>query len=162
MAIVTYSARTALIQYLLSCPIHLGIGTGSSNWGSTPDPPDYEATSLIDEKGRKKLTRYFFVNEDDNGDISMPGGRKYKQSAVPTRQLYCHFVFDYGEGVADAIREVGIFINTKIKDGLPNSQTFFTPDQIKDIGTLVMLEHLETADTFTPTKKGGYETILTI
>ena len=78
MAIVTYSARTALINYLLSCPIHLGIGTGSSNWGSTPDPPDYEATKLINEKGRKKLTRYFFVNEDDNGDIRMPGGRKYK------------------------------------------------------------------------------------
>lgn len=71
-------------------------------------------------------------------------------------------MFDYGEGLADAIREVGVFIDTQVKAGLPEKQTFFTPDQIEDPGTLILLEHLEIVDTFTPNKKGSYGTILTL
>ncbi len=162
MAVLTYSARTALAQYLLSRPIHLAIGAGSKDWGTVPESPDYEATSLISEIGRKKLTRAFFVNEDDDGEIDMPGGRRYTYSETPTRQVYLHFMFDYGEGIAESIREVGVFIDTEAKSGIPTNQTFLTPEQIAKSGTLILLEHLETADTFTPNKKGSYGTILTI
>ena len=164
MAILTFSGRAAIIQYIMSCPIHLAIGSGDATWGSVPDPPDYQATGLINEIGRKKLTQAFFVNEDDNGDILMPGGRCYSQSATPTRHLFIRFMFNYGEGVNTLIREVGIFINTQVKAGLPVTQTFFTPDQLADKGTLLMLENInsEDADYLSPKKMGGYRTILTI
>ena len=164
MAILTFSGRAAIIQYLQSCPLYLAIGKGSPSWGAIPDPPDYDATRLIDEIGRKKLTQAFFVNEDDNGEIQMPGGRNYSQSQTPTRHLFVRFLFNYGEGVNALIREVGIFINTKVKAGLPASQTFFTPDQIADTGTLLLLEHIDSndADNLSPKKMGGYRTVITI
>ena len=162
MAILTYTARIALVEYLFARPIHLAIGKGLEAWDAKPAPPDYEATGLVHELGRKKLTRAFFVNEDDNGEIDMPGGMRYSYSENPTRQLFLHFMFNFGEGIQETIREVGVFINTKTKSGLPENQTYFTPDQITEKGRLIMLEHLETSDTFTPSKKGSYGTILTI
>ena len=164
MAILTFSGRAAIIQYLQSCPLFLAIGRGNPNWGSVPDPPDYEANKLIDEVGRKKLTQAFFVNENDNGEIQMPGGRNYSQSVALTRHLFVRFLFNYGEGVNTLIREVGIFINTKVKAGLPATQTFFTPDQLADPGTLLLLENIDKndADNLSPKKMGGYRTVITI
>ena len=164
MAILTFSGRAAINQFLQSCPLFLAIGRGAPNWGSVPDPPDYEANKLIDEVGRKKLTQAFFVNEDDNGDIQMPGGRNYSLSETPTRHLFVRFLFNYGEGVNALIREVGIFINTKVKSGLPATQTFFTPEQLDNPGTLLMLENIDKndADNLSPKKMGGYRTVITI
>lgn len=164
MAILTFSGRAAIVDYLRTCPLFLAIGTGHPNWGSVPDPPDYDATGLINEIGRKKLTQAFFVNEDDNGEIEMPGGRHYSQSAIPTRHLFVRFLFGYGEGVNATIREVGIFINSTTKSGLPATQTFFTPDQIQEQGSLLLLEHIDSsdADNLSPKKMGGYRTVITI
>ena len=72
------------------------------------------------------------------------------------------FLFDYGEGLSSSIREIGIFIDTEIKEGLPETQTYFTPEEIENPGTLILLEHLESVDTFTPSKKGSYGTIFTL
>ena len=99
MAVLTYEARTDWAKHLLNSSLHLAIGTGDPTWGDVPEPPSYEAKSLINEIGRKKLSRGFFVNEDDNGEISMPGGRKYKHSETPTRNIYLSFAFNYGEGI---------------------------------------------------------------
>ena len=162
MAVLTYSARASLAKYILSRQLFLAIGTGDENWGEIPDAPDYEATTLINEIGRKKLTRAFFVKEDENGEIDMPGGRRYSYSESQTRQIYLQFMFDYGEGLANSIREIGVFMDSEVNANLPETQTFFTPEQIVNQGTLILLEHLETPDTFTPNKKGSYGTILTI
>ncbi len=162
MAVLTYSARTLWASYIKSRNLYLAIGTGDETWEEIPPSPDYEATGLINEIGRKKIARAFFVNEDENGEIDMPGGRRYSYSDTPTRQLYLHFLFDYGEGLSTSIREIGIFIDTEIKAGLPETQTYFLPEEIENPGTLILIENLETADTFTPNKKGSYGTILTI
>ena len=170
MAVLTFLARVAWAKYLLSRPLFLAIGKGQDSWDTTPKEADYEATALVKEIGRKKLTRSFFVNEDDDGDIDMPGGRKYSYSETPTRHIYLSCMFNYGEGVAEPIREVplgaccatGVFIDTQIKAGLPSTQSYFTPDQIQNPGSLILLEHLETAEMFTPKKKGFYGTILTL
>ncbi|MBQ3448119.1 MAG: hypothetical protein IJG37_10790, partial [Synergistaceae bacterium] len=77
MAALTYTARIAWAKYILSRPLFLAIGSGESSWDTTPKEVDYEATALTHEIGRKKLTRSFFVNEDDNGEIDLPGGRFY-------------------------------------------------------------------------------------
>ena len=52
MSILTFSARCAFLQYVLSCPLHVAVGTGSSDWGDVPPDPEYEATALVNEKGR--------------------------------------------------------------------------------------------------------------
>ena len=85
MAILTYSARTLLAKYLISHPLYLAIGKGKKSWDTDPEAPDYEDTELLSVIGYKKLTRSFFVNEDDNGEIDLPGGRYYSASEVPTR-----------------------------------------------------------------------------
>ena len=162
MAVLTYSARTVLAQYILSRKLYLAIGTGKESWDTKLEPPEYEATKLINEVGRKFITRSFFVVEDDHGEIDMPNGRRFSFSETPTRFIYLHFMFSYGEGISVPIREVGVFMDTKIKSGLPESQTYFTPDQIQSPGTLLALEQLEIADKFTPNKKGSYGTVLTI
>ena len=162
MAILTYSARIAWARYLLSRDLYLAIGRGKSSWDTEPEAIDYNATALINEVGRKKMTRSFFVVEDDNGIYEMPSGRKYAYSGTPTRQIYLNCEFNYGEGVAAPVREVGVFVDTEIRSGLPETQTYFTPDQIKNVGNLILLEHLDTPETFTPTKKGSYGTILII
>ena len=162
MAVLTYSARTILAQYILSKKLHLAIGTGKESWDTKLEPPEYEATALIHEVGRKSLTRSFFVNEDDHGEIDMPNGRRFSYSESPTRFIYLHFMFNYGEGIAVPIREVGVFADTRVKAGLPETQSYFTPDQIQSPGTLIALENLDTADVFTSNKKGSYGTVLTI
>ncbi len=165
MAILTYLGRTAFLQYIITCPIYLAIGEGISSWGNVPDAPDYEADGLINVFGYKKLTRAFFVNEDDDGNIDMPGGKKYQQSDTPTRELYMHFAFPYGEGTTEKlVREVGVFINTRTLGGLPSKQTYFTPEEIGNKGTLIILDHInaDDANKFSPKHKGAYETILTL
>lgn len=162
MAILTYSARTLLAKFLVTRPLYLAIGRGKTSWDTTPEAPDYEDTDLISTIGYKKLTRSFFVNEDDNGEIDLPGGRFYSASETPTRHVCLEFQFKYGEAVDVEIREVGIFADTVITGGVPLNQTYFTPAQVVTKGTLITLEHLEAPDTFTPNKKGCYRTVLTI
>ncbi len=162
MAILTYSARILLAQYMMTHPLHLAIGTGKESWDEEVEPPEYDATRLINEVGRKKITRWLFVNEDDDGEIHLPGKRHYSYSEIPTRHVYMEFDFDYEEGIDVAIREVGVFADTQVKSGLPASQTYFTPDQIVSKGTLITLEHLEVADRFTPNRRGIYGTVLSI
>ena len=162
MAILTYSARTLLAKFLVTRPLYLAIGKGKTSWDTTPEAPDYEDTDLVSVIGYKKLTRSFFVNEDDNGEIDLPGGRFYSASETPTRHVCLEFQFKYGEAVDVEIREVGIFADTVITGGLPSNQTYFSPSQVVTKGTLITLEHLEAPDTFTPNKKGCYRTVLTI
>lgn len=162
MAILTYSGRTLFAEFLVTRPLYLAIGKGKTSWDTTPEAPDYEDTDLVSVIGYKKLTRSFFVNEDDNGEIDLPGGRFYSASETPTRHVCLEFQFKYGEAVDVEIREVGIFADTVITGGLPSNQTYFTPSQVVTKGTLITLEHLEAPDTFTPNKKGCYRTVLTI
>ena len=162
MAILTFSARTLLAKYLITHPLYLAIGKGKTSWDTDPEAPDYEDTDLLSVIGYKKLTRSFFENEDDNGEIDLPGGRFYSASEIPTRHVCLEFQFKYGEAVNTEIREVGIFADTVITSGLPAGQTYFTPAQVTSKGTLITLEHLEAPDTFTHNKKGCYRTVLTI
>ena len=165
MAILTYSGRTFLAQSLLTHPIYLAIGKGKSSWETSPETPEYEDTELLNVVGYKKLTRSLFVNEDAHGEIRMPVKRFYSVSETPTREVYLEFQFEYDdvEELADVdIWEVGVFADTVPVSGLPSTQTYFTPSQIANKGMLITLEHLDKADSFTPSRAGLYKTVLTI
>lgn len=160
MSIFTHAGRAALAEIVLSRPIHLALGLGEDSWGTPPPAPDYDVVALKREIGRKKLFRGLFVHPDDHGTLILPGDRKYSISDTPTRHLYLQFLFDYNEGAGGAIRELGLFLNTKAKADLPPTQTFFRPEELENGGTLLLLEHLENPDTYNPQKKGEYETVL--
>ena len=115
MSIFTHAGRAALAEIVLSRPIHLALGLGEDSWGAPPPAPDYDVTTLRREIGRKKLFRGLFVHPDDHGTLILPGDRKYSISDTPTRHLYLQFLFDYNEGAGGAIRELGLFLNTKAK-----------------------------------------------
>ena len=160
MSIFTHAGRAALAEMVLSRPIHLALGLGEDSWGTPPPAPDYDVIALRREIGRKKLFRGLFVHPDDHGVLILPGDRKYSISDTPTRHLYLQFIFDYNEGSGGAIRELGLFLNTKAKADLPPTQAFFRPEELENGGTLLLLEHLENPDTHNPQKKGEYETVL--
>ncbi len=160
MSIFTHAGRAALAEIVLSRPIHLALGLGEDGWGTPPPAPDYDVIALRREIGRKKLFRGLFVHPDDHGTLILPGDRKYSISDTPTRHLYLQFIFDYNEGAGGAIRELGLFLNTKARADLPPTQTFFRPEELENGGTLLLLEHLENPDTYNPQKKGEYETVL--
>ena len=162
MAIMTLAARVKIAQQLFEMPLHMALGLGGEGWGEAPPMPEYEATALVREIGRKSVFRKFYVEEDDAGEIVLPGERRFATSLTPTRHIYVQFLFDYGEGVGGAIRELGLFAGTVPKAGLPEGQMFFTPQDIADPGTLITLERPDTPDTFTPQKKGTYEEVITI
>jgi len=162
MAIMTLAARVELARQLFEMPLHMALGLGGEGWGETAPAVDYGATALVREIGRKAVFRKFYVTEDDAGELILPGDRRFTTSLTPTRHIYVQFMFDYGEGVGGAIREMGLFAGTVPKAGLPEHQTYFTPEELDDAGTLITLEHPDTPDTFTPQKKGTYEEVITI
>ena len=160
MSIFTHAGREALAEMVLSRPIHLALGLGEDGWGTPPPVPDYDVVALRREIGRKKLFRGLFVYPDDHGVLVLPDDRKYSISDTPTRHLYLQFLFDYNEGSGGAIRELGLFLNTQPRADLPPTQTFFRPDELENVGTLLLVEHLEHPDTYNPQKKGEYEIVL--
>lgn len=159
MAIYVNRGRAVLAELVLSRPLHLAIGTGDWADGEVP-PPDHEATGLRNEIGRKALLRGIFVYPDDEGPFELPGDRHYSASETPTRHLHLTFQFGYNEGVNTEVREIGIFVGTKIKPNLPANRRFFIPGDLDDPGQLLFLEYLPEAGRFNPQIKGGYETVL--
>lgn len=162
MSIVTTVGRAALAELVIACPTHLALGLGGDSWANETPALDYETRALVNEIGRKSAFRKFYVLPDDGGNIVLPDKKKYRTSETPTRHIYYQFMFDYGDGVGGAIREIGLFLNTQVKDGLPASQTWFTREQLKEPGTLLILEYPDDPDTFNPQKKGMYESVLTL
>lgn len=71
MAVLTNSARVFLAQSILSRPIYLAIGS-AYDWGITPEAVDYQAVSLINEIGRKKLTRAFSSKRTRTARLTCP------------------------------------------------------------------------------------------
>lgn len=144
MGIITDSGAAAVAKAIRDQSIHLAWGTGGEEWtGNTPQEDERRLT-LTNEVGRKALLRSLFVLPADDGEITVSEHGRFAISVVPTPHLYVEFVFDFQDGSGENIREYGIFIGSRVKAGLPPGQSYFTPAEIEDPGTLIMLEHDET------------------
>lgn len=143
MGIITDSGRAAVAEAISLRPLFLAWGTGESNWETNRPAEDELKTALVNEVGRKALFRSLFVYPDDEGELVVSEESRYAISATPTKYLYVEFEFDFRDGAGESIREIGVFMGGKLKTGLPPGQSYFTPDQIVDPGTLLMLEHRE-------------------
>lgn len=84
-------------------------------------------------------TNVGFAQPDPDGDIMAPSGR-YTLSATPTRYLYLRFPFAFADAASETLRECGVFLDTELVPGLPESQRYFEPADVADQGTLVVLE----------------------
>lgn len=138
---MTDSGAAAVAKAIREQPIHLAWGTGGANWENETPPEDERSVALSNEVGRKALFRSLFVYPDDDGEITVSQHGRFSVSVDPTPHLYLEFEFDFHDGAGKNIREYGIFIGGRTKEGLPPGQSYFTPAEVENPGTLIMLEH---------------------
>ena len=141
MAILTYSGRVAMAQSILIRPIHLAWGCGDPNWDTVfvPEPPS--ATGLISEVGRRSATFVEYLVADAGGALTL-GGERFSVSVDPTNILHMRFDFEFSEAAGVDIRELGIFVGTETRVGLPPGQAYFTPGEVTNPGVLLALERI--------------------
>ncbi|WP_265022334.1 MULTISPECIES: hypothetical protein [unclassified Wolbachia] len=106
---------------------------------STP-PELITSTKLLKEVGRRVVDEVLFCTGDENGELITPSGR-FKPSNVPTNNLYLKCTFDFTNAANQVIREIGVMVGTKIKEGLPEGQRYFEPKDVENPGILLVLEH---------------------
>lgn len=141
------AGRAETARLVSTQPIHIAWGTGKAAWDTTPEPEPTDDTALIAEVGRRAATEVGFVLPDDNGPIETPQGN-FKKSDVPTRWLYIRVLFAFDEASDKRIRELGIFVGTKTKAGLPAGQKYFKPDELEagGAGQLYLLDRSQRFD----------------
>ncbi len=141
MAILTSSGRAAVAASIRAMPLHLAWGAGLPAWDTVPEPEPVLAIALQSEIGRRELTQSLFCVPDAQGEIIVPSGR-FSVSAVPTNNLYLRFNFDFTDAAASDIREVGVFVGTEVKTGLPAGQKYVTLAELEEVGQLLALERI--------------------
>ncbi|WP_338405987.1 hypothetical protein [Wolbachia endosymbiont (group A) of Longitarsus flavicornis] len=106
---------------------------------STPPEP-ITSQKLLNELGRRTADEVLFCTGDENGELVTPSGR-FRSSNVPTNNLYLKFTFDFTDAANQVIRELGVMVGTKIKEGLPEGQRYFEPKDVENPGILLVLEY---------------------
>lgn len=141
MAILTNSGRAAVAAAVKSQTIHMAWGSGDAAWDDTPVPEPAEATALVNELGRRRITQALFCLPDPQGELVVPSGR-FTVSEAPTKYLYMRFSFDFSDAPASTIREVGIFTGTVVKDTVPAGQDYVVPSEVEHPGQMLALERI--------------------
>lgn len=140
MAILTTSGRIGIARSVKAQEVFLAWGTGDVSWGTTPPTEGLLAsTSLVNEVGRRICEHVEFCEPDAQGEIVTPTGR-FTATLTPTNNLHFEVLFDFEDAAELEIREFGLFTNTVVADGLPSGQKYFLPNQIEDIGSLLVVE----------------------
>lgn len=140
MPILTKSGRVVIAESIAVRPIHLAWGTGDGAW-MMPPPENADATTLINEVGRRVATEVAYVLPDEAGEIVLPNGT-FARSVTPTKNLYVRVAFEFNEAPSSVIREIALFSNTAVASGLPPGQQYFTPAQVSSPGRMLHLENI--------------------
>lgn len=157
MPALNASGRIALAELVFNSPLHLGWGLGDNAWTSPPDVTGNEAT-LQAEVGRRPASQVAFVVPDAAGVIDLPEG-KFSVSVAPTRHLYVRTDFQYQEANGYGIREIALFLNTRIQPGLPTGQSYFLPADVLDGGRLLYMRKYAPIYRF-PNTRERFEIVL--
>ncbi|MFV0423745.1 hypothetical protein [Oleidesulfovibrio sp.] len=151
---ITDIGKAAMAKAISERTLHYAWGTGEEEWDSDPNSKPFwkQRIALVNEVGRRTVTRVGFVLPDPDGDILVPTVQKdgtvqvvpYKMSEPgPTPYLYLQVNFGFEDAANLTIREVGIFMDTVTKEGLPPGQRYFTPGEIEAPGLLLAAECLD-------------------
>ena len=171
LATLTKSGRAAIALALSSRPIHLAWGSGSAEWDAEgADLPSLvNATQLTAELGRRTPATIGFVEPDESGDIVIPVSvgagdvqeARYRQvSPGPTPYLYVRTNYNFEDASNAVVREIGVFMDTKVREGLPGGQRYFKPDELESTGILVAAQIIKPAINRSPSVRQTIEFVL--
>ena len=111
------------------------------------------------------------MEPDDDGDIVIPvatgvGGEvqeaRYKSVTGPSPYLYVRTNYNFEDASNAVIREIGVFMDTVLKDGLPAGQRYFTLDDLDNPGLLVAAQIISPAINRSPSVRQTIEFVLPI
>ena len=123
-----------------------------------PTDTQYE-TGLIDEVGRRINVSKQYVYPHLSGEIYAGTGR-YAHSDTPTRFILYEFLFDNLDADGEPIREVGLFADTQIMEGLPSGQRYFLPNQVEQEGTVLFKTNLDGVITRLSAVREQFSTVI--
>lgn len=175
LATLTHTGRAAIALALSKRPLHLAWGSGDAAWDA-PDaaiPSLIDATALAHELGRRTPNKIGFVTPDEAGDIIIPvsaGAEGAVQEAryrlvadgSPTPFLYVQTHYNYADASNAVIREMGVFMDTELVDGLPEGQRYFTPAELKNPGLLLAAQIILPPINRSPSVRQTVEFVLPI
>ena len=173
LATLTKTGRAAIAKAILERSLHLAWGTGLEEWDSEEAtlPSLVDSTDLYNEVGRRLVTSKGFVEPDEQGGICVPVGRnpdgtveqaRYNQVEGPTPYIYIRVNFNFEDAATAVIREMGIFMDTVVKDDLPPGQLYFLPSEIEDKGMLLAAQIIEPSINRSPSVRQTVEFVLPI
>lgn len=144
MAILVESGRAAVAAAIKNQDIFLGWGSGLPGWDANPPAEDIKKVSLENPLGYRELTAAQFVvdSKASNPSIVVPQGQfDPSPNQVPTKYLYLKFAFGQNDAAQGTIRELGIFVGTKVSG--PGTQGYYLPSEVSSVGTLLVLEYID-------------------
>ena len=173
LATLTKTGRAAIAKAIASRPLHLAWGTGDPAWDeeNATLPSLISATGLAGEIGRREVASIGFVEPNVEGDIVIPHGlnpdgsvqtARYLQVEGPTPYLYLRILFDYENAANSVIREMGVFMDTKVLPELPPGQRYFTPAELADPGLLLAVQIIRPSINRSPSVRQSVEFVLPI
>ena len=173
LATLTKTGRAAIAKALADRPLHLAWGGGLAAWDAEGAelPSLVNATALVNELGRRTPATVGFVKPDDEGDIVIPvsvgaGGEvqdaRYRSVAGPSPYLYVRVNYNFEDASNAIIREIGVFMDTELKAGLPAGQRYFTPGDLANPGLLVAAQIVSPAINRSPSVRQTIEFVLPI
>ena len=176
LATLTNSGRAGMAEALAAMPLHFAWGSGDPAWDADPDQQHLKqslvnAVALNNELGRRAVTAVGYVTPDDDGEITIPVGRlpsgevevaRYTAVLEPTPYLYLRVNFDFADASDQIIREVSVFLNTKLKDDLPPGQKYFTPADLESPGRLLAIQRMDPSIARSPAVRQTFDFVLAI
>lgn len=123
--------------------------------------PPAEGTALLAEVGRRQAKTLEFVTLDPAGEIMTPDKLRWSISTTPTRHLCIHARFDFADAPDETIRELGVFIDTIAREGVPAAQPYLLPVEVADPGIAFLLDYLEPA-VRSSAARPGYTYVITL
>ncbi|EBA6160071.1 hypothetical protein BIW22_20880 [Salmonella enterica] len=151
MAILVESGRAAVATAILNQPIHLAWGSGDPAWDGSKPVESTGTTKMVKEIGRRTVTQTMYVTPSATGEIVVSQGR-FHESQAPTKYLYLRFTYDFLDAAQETIRELGIFVGTKIIAN-PAQIDYFQASEIADPGQLLVLELIDKLNRSQQTKQ---------
>ena len=85
MAIITESGRIAIARAIQNESVYLAWGSGDPDWDASSLTESLDAVGLHAEIGRRRASVVGYCVPDEEGDILVPDGSRFRQSAAPTK-----------------------------------------------------------------------------
>lgn len=156
----TWDTASGRITRVITGDISAGAEVKVAVTYGRPDPGS-AVVALIDELGRRVANTVEHVVPDAAGALQTADGNRWTISPVPTRHLYLSVLFEFAEESDQVIREMGIFVDTVRKVGVPAGQPYLQPANIDDEGMLFLADRIVPI-TRSPATRQGFTFVVTL